>query len=364
MMPRMTEWLFIWIFDPIAKFFVSFTYIYHLIISSLFVNVAIDESEGLERAADTFLAPFHYVFDGKIAKREGDGWVFVQRYDYVENFGLKLLISSASLSWSLPLGLSLKTLSYFFSNYKNRYESVKKNPALKPPFKTDQIYFRSLSEVEEVKPQGYLRPSQAENHLVLEKRALKEVTDLLSQEKICWWVDCGTCLGAFRYGGVIPWDFDVDIAVLLPDFDLIFHVLQKLDPKQYAVQDWSGRDRAKSLIKVYIKESGSFLDIYHFDLNLETFELHYILSLENNIFLPESWKVRERRFKVPVSFSDVFPLKKAQFDGFDVFVPRHMKPYLQRYYGDDLSPAKLYNPETQAYEKNESHPYWQREHVH
>jgi hypothetical protein len=40
-----------------------------------------------------------------------------------------------------------------------------------------------------------------------------QVDRLLTREGIIYWIDAGTCLGAERHQGLIPWDGDVDIAI-------------------------------------------------------------------------------------------------------------------------------------------------------
>ena len=106
------------------------------------------------------------------------------------------------------------------------------------------------------------------------------------------------------------------------------------------------------------------LDIFCFKIDLEKRELSSIFSLEESIFFPEWVKIRERRFSAPVPFDAVFPLKKASFDSIEVFVPNRTKEYLQRLYGENLDPAKIYNPSTGRFEKDPSHPYWEKPYVH
>jgi hypothetical protein len=141
-------------------------------------------------------------------------------------------------------------------------------------------------------------------------------------------------------------------------------LLQKLDPKKYQVQDWSNRGLPGSYIRVYIKENRNHIDIYHFSINEQNKTISSILSNEESPFMVESWKIRERRFKVPTPFDTVFPLKKASFDGIEVWVPNKTESYLQLRYGQNIGPIKVYNEESGWYEKDLSHPYWQLPYVH
>ncbi len=89
-----------------------------------------------------------------------------------------------------------------------------------------------------------------------------------------------------------------------------------------------------------------------------------VFSLADNIFLKESVKIQERSSEAPVAFDCVFPLKKAMFDGIVVPVPNQIEAYNQTKYGEDLRPAKIYDEKLNAWVKDLSHPYWERESAH
>ncbi len=48
---------------------------------------------------------------------------------------------------------------------------------------------------------------------------LKKIDRVLTEQGVCYYLLGGSTIGALRHGGFIPWDDDVDIAVLRKDFD-------------------------------------------------------------------------------------------------------------------------------------------------
>ncbi len=361
------------LFDWIGHTFISVLTCYHLVSSSIFLNTAAEEAAGLEKMGDLVLAPFQYLFAGHSAYSiEGPTplkYELRQRFDYEGHYMLKMAGSLVALPFSLAVGSALKGSAFLFSTVRARHGAIAE-AAYGMKVHSNQAYYRSLgiklgeSFTEKVASLGYLRKVGDENHLSAEKEALKEIVSLLNKNEILYWVDCGTCLGAYRYGGIIPWDFDIDIAVLEPDFSNVKRVLNALDKSKYQVEDWSNRSQPKTYIRVYVRSTREYIDIYHFAIHPEKRTIQYILSNECSRFMPKWWKIRESRFKVETPFDLVFPLKMADFDGIEVPVPNQMKSYLQLRYGDNLDPVKIYNETTGKYEKDLSHPYWQRAYVH
>ncbi|MCB1117090.1 MAG: LicD family protein [Chlamydiia bacterium] len=344
---------------------------YHAVTGSVFLNTEIEGDRGLEYVSNQVLIPVHYLLAGNKAVYDSETgqYCISQRFDYREkHFGYRSVASMCALPASLVLGTTLKAVAFLNRDVRERYAKVShslKQIQIKPQLD----YYTKLGmqvdgHLDELKSVVYQREPGAEIHLKEDKEALANITTLLKKHNIPHWLDCGTCLGAYRYRGIIPWDKDIDIAVLQSDFDNVKNALKELNPDKYVVCDWSSRDKEKSYLMLWMKESGRALDIYCFGVDEEKSELNAIVSNVDCHLLPESWKVRERRFMRSMPYDQVFPLKKTLFDGLEVYVPNRTEAYLQQIYGKDLRPAKIYNAQTGAYEKDLTHPYWQRAHAH
>lgn len=344
---------------------------YHAITENLFLNVSIKPSSGLEKGANTLLVPFQYLFAGKEAVQNEDGsWKITQKFEYTQNLFPKTMASIALLPTSLILGSSLKALSFLSSKTKERYASLSEH-VRSTKTKSNALLYRqmgmeigNLETAPFIESLGYQRRPGDENHMLKAKECLRDIAKVFNEDNIPWWVDCGTLLGAYRYGGIIPWDYDIDIAVLLPDHENVRRSLNRLDPAKYMVQDWSGRDFPDTFFKVYVRETKDLIDIYFYKIDANEKVCQYIFALDHNIFFFEWYKKGERRFERPAPFDHIFPLKKAMFDGIEVLVPNKIIPFLQRYYGENLSPVKIYDPRTNRFEKDLNHPYWQIPNVH
>ena len=228
----------------------------------------------------------------------------------------------------------------------------------------------------------------------LRKAQLKMLDILVEVDKICrkhnipYWLDSGTLLGAVRHGGFIPWDDDMDIAMLKKDYLKLRKFLLLELPPDMVFLDWKneryfghvfGRviDKNSYLIRpvrtFQIQENGIFFDIFpleqvaffrlkkiidyfygRFYRRLHGFgnsKFEYAISL---IFYPlalsMTWfakflalffgknklthsfggcRVVKPRYK-----SDIFPLSKLNFENKEFFVPGNYHSYLTLLYGD------------------------------
>ena len=66
---------------------------------------------------------------------------------------------------------------------------------------------------------------------------LVEVDAICTRHNIPYWLAYGSCLGAVRHGGFIPWDDDLDIALMKSDYKKLMLLLQKELPQHLVAQD-------------------------------------------------------------------------------------------------------------------------------
>jgi phosphorylcholine metabolism protein LicD len=337
---------------------------YHAIRESIFLNTRTTDANFFESIGNFFLIPSQYLFAGKkisIKDLESHECEVSQAFRYEKMWVLKTLASVVALPVSEVLGATFKGLAYLSPEVRKKHQAIKqalKSTHVKSHLEDYQLKGLPSFQGEEFIPcQGHKRPSYLTKKQKVEIQAMKEVTQLLEAHQIIYWIDCGTCLGAYRYGGIIPWDWDIDISILLPDHENVKKILSTMDPEKYQIQDWSSYDKPKTFLKLYVKETKNFIDIYHYQINEEDKTVGYLYTNLDSPF-PLSWKKAELKCIKPLKYEEMFPLKKAKFDNLTVWAPNDVVTFLQSKYGENLDPTMVWDEESKTYQKVENHPYY------
>lgn len=63
-----------------------------------------------------------------------------------------------------------------------------------------------------------MRKATTEELRTIQIEILDVVAKFCDENQICYWIDSGTLLGSVRHKGYIPWDDDIDIGMLRPDY--------------------------------------------------------------------------------------------------------------------------------------------------
>ena len=348
------------------KFGLVLVQLYHMFCGNVIINTSFENQCGLEKIANICLIPVQYLCAGKEVSYNLSTHTYETklRFDYHEKKLLKTPFALALFPSSLTLGGILKSLSCLFPEVKVKHRALKIQlnstdiKSLLNHYYSIGLQINDFKNGDTLTSLNQKRRPGDENVLETDKEALKAIANILYEKQIPFWIDFGTLLGSYRYGGVIPWDNDLDIAILENDFQNVMQALNSLDPKKYVAQDWSSRVRPNTYIRVYVKESRNHIDIYHMKIDVENQMLTTIISHEDSHFMANDWKIKEKMQISHCPFEVIFPLKKALFDGFEFPVPNDTVTCLKQKYGDNLNPVKVYREETGEYEKDLSHPYW------
>lgn len=130
---------------------------------------------------------------------------------------------------------------------------------------------------------------------------LKEFDFVCRENGLQYWLDSGTLLGAVRHKGFVPWDDDIDVAMLREDYEKVIKAFEasSRNPDIYASYVRDKKDPSGITLKVQHKRCEHlFVDIFPFDNYGKT------LSEDEQIKITEEYKKERKNIKKCVSFAD------------------------------------------------------------
>lgn len=184
-------------------------------------------------------------------------------------------------------------------------------------------------------------------------RLLKIFDCICKKHDIDYWLDYGTLLGAIRQKGFIPWDDDIDIGMLRPDYELFLEKGVKELPKDIFFQNsdtdpgiapfsWSVEARLRDRYSNYLNTLKTMSNSvnWHNGIQLDLFVYDRDPIHENAI--SNSFERNLTNSRIHLLISEIEMLDEACFEGDFYPVPVGYHTYLQRCYGNymELPPEK------------------------
>lgn len=102
----------------------------------------------------------------------------------------------------------------------------------------------------------------------IELEILKKIDEVCKKNKLRYWLDSGTLLGAVRHHGFIPWDDDIDIGMLREDYEKFLKVAPNDLGNDYFLQTRNTDKNYPLFFAKVRKNSTSFVEWAFRDLDM------------------------------------------------------------------------------------------------
>ena len=132
-----------------------------------------------------------------------------------------------------------------------------------------------------------------------------------------FFLDCGSLIGCLRNGKRIPWDVDIDVGILMEDFNKLKMAIP------FLTKDGEIFTQPTKLMIVYqlSKKNNIHIDIGLYQKvkrnNTNVYITSYSTSIPSCTFIED----------------DLLPLKTCTFENMEVLIPNNSKKYLEANYG-------------------------------
>ena len=137
-----------------------------------------------------------------------------------------------------------------------------------------------MFNLEQEERKGYVVPAEMKKVWQVQLTLVKKLLEVCGKHHLRIWADGGTLLGTVREHGYIPWDDDIDMAMLRPDYDKLVGLAtkefespfffqcgytEKVYPRGWARLRMDGTTAITPSKVLYHTHQGIFIDIFPYD---------------------------------------------------------------------------------------------------
>ena len=152
----------------------------------------------------------------------------------------------------------------------------------------------------------------------------------------------GTLLGSVKYGGFIPWDDDIDVALPRDSYERFIKEGSDLLPKDYYIQDPYNCNKCPYPYTKLRKKGTQYVEYVYRNLPIETGIYIDIYPVDH---IPDDEKKRYKQFKLVRKWIDMFVLRQSRpFDQKENGIKQNIKKSIKIVLSTVLKvfPAKYY----------------------
>ncbi|XP_053405539.1 ribitol 5-phosphate transferase FKRP-like [Mercenaria mercenaria] len=162
------------------------------------------------------------------------------------------------------------------------------------------------------------------------RETAKHVFAILDQNKVRYWLEGGSLLGAARSGDIIPWDYDIDIGIYQEDI-IKCDQLRKVAKEGFI--DEEGFSWEKAIEGDFYRVQFSDTNHLHVDI--------FPFYPKNGIMTKNTWiKAHKQDTEFPERF--LKPLGRIKFAGLSASAPNHVREFLEYKFGRGVIESPKY----------------------